>query len=249
MRFAASFVALIALVACDGGPGGGGRGVVDSTDTGSAATNDTGRGGSDTGVNDSGAADSGTGHNPCSTTDAIVTDIDATLTTKDSEWLTQIVDSSHDPEMRPDANTLMQGYADKGYAIFYITARGTGIPMTDDRDPQTVTEDWLTEHGFPDVQPSHVMLADGLGAFGNGAESYKAQAIADLQGQGFVFDWGYGNATSDIGAYRDAGMDDSSLFMVGDLAGQDGVTGITNDDAYTQHLPFLSSVSDALCPE
>lgn len=217
-------LALLALAACTGG-------YIGDADTDADAGDDTG---------DTLPA--------CDTVDALVTDIDATLTTSDGEWLTQILDDSHDPAMRPDANTLMQGYAAKGYAIFYVTARGVDTPMMGGQDPQAVTESWLLDHGFP-FEPGRAFLASGWGAWGADAQDYKVAVIEDLEAQGYVFDYGYGNADTDIGAFRGAGMPDDELFLVGDLAGQMGVTGIPNEEAYTSHLAWLDQVPDAPCPD
>ena len=61
----------------------------------------------------------------------MITDIDETLTTSDAEWLMQIIDPSHDPAMRPDANTVMQANDEAGYSVFYVTARGELQPLAE----------------------------------------------------------------------------------------------------------------------
>ena len=171
---------------------------------------------------------------------AIVTDIDETLTTSDGEWLTQIVDPFHDPAMRPDANTVMQGYLALGYRVFYLTARGRGLRLLDGTPAQDATEDWLDAHGFPYTSDG-VFLADGLGAFGNSAADYKIDILADLQADGFEFAYAYGNADTDIEAFQAVGIPDTNIFLVGKLAGQMGVVGLTDQEAYTDHLPYVAA--------
>ncbi len=182
----------------------------------------------------------------CRAVDAIVTDIDETLTTSDSEYLQQLIDPTHDPAMRPDADALMQGYADRGYAIVYITARGEDAVLGDGRDAREATADWLLEHGFP-LEPAHLFLADGLGTAGDGAIAYKSGAMQDLTAEGLSFAWGYGNAETDIEGFRLGGLDDAHLFLVGELAGTMGVQPLPDEEAYTAHLPWLDDVAPGRC--
>lgn len=172
---------------------------------------------------------------------AVVTDIDETLTTLDSEWLTQIAIPSHDPAMRPDADTLMQTYVHKGYRVFYVTARGESLQLLDGTPARDATEAWLSAHGFP-YTTDGVFLAGGLGALGNAAVGYKAGVIEDLQAAGFEIVAAYGNADTDIEAYRQAGLPDEDLYLVGALAGTLGVFGISDEDAYTNALPYVQSL-------
>lgn len=178
------------------------------------------------------------------TTTLVVTDIDETLTTLDSEFLQQLADPSHDPEMRPDANTLMQAYFDLGYRIIYLTARGDDLLLLDGTSATDATTNWLSDHGFP-FEPDDVFLADGW--FSTDPGAYKAGVIADLVGQGRTVEWAYGNATTDMEGYQDGGtIANDHVFLVGslsDTAGDYGVNPISDDDAYTNHFAsFMSSV-------
>jgi len=192
----------------------------------------------------SGADDTGS---EC-TVHAVATDIDETLTTSDYEWVQQLIQPTHDCAMRPDANTLMQDYDAKGYVVAYITARGQSLSLSDGRSAAEATRDWLDAHDFP-VQDGMVFLAEGMGALGDDAIAYKAGVMADLQADGVVFDYAYGNADTDILAFQEAGVPDAQIFLVGDLAGTMGVTGISNDDAYTAHIAaHMAGVPDVSCP-
>jgi phosphatidate phosphatase PAH1 len=175
----------------------------------------------------------------------VVTDIDETLTTADSEWILQLGDASHDPAMRPDADTLMQSYADKGFGVVYVTARGEDLTLSDGSSARDATVGWLEDHGFP-VDEADVYLADGAGALGDAAVGYKAGVIQGLLDRGDVVDWAYGNAESDIEAYQQEAIPDDHVFLVGKLAGQMGVEPVPDADAYTSHeasqLPLVAEV-------
>lgn len=192
------------------------------------------------------AADTGPGSGCTPATDAsttaIVTDIDETLTTDDTEWLHQIIDPDYDPAMRPDADALMNGYHDLGYRVFYITARGESLGLVDGTSARDATEGWLEAHDFP-YSSGDVYLADGLGATGDSAVDYKSGVILDLMGSGVSVVWAYGNADTDVEAYQAAGIPDDHIFLVGDLAGEYGVEAIPTADAYTSHMAaFLPTV-------
>ncbi len=169
------------------------------------------------------------------TSKAVVTDIDETLTTLDSEWLTQVSDPAYDPAMRPDASTMMQTYAELGYTVFYITARGQGMTLPDGRSSTEATEDWLSDHDFP-LEKGSLYLAEGIGALGDMAVDYKSAVIADLEADGMQMAWAYGNADTDIEAFQLALIPDDQIFLVGVLAGEMGVEPILDADAYTNHL-------------
>jgi hypothetical protein len=172
---------------------------------------------------------------PCVPPYAVFTDIDETLTTLDEEWLAQIADPSHDPAMRPGADELMRGYAERGYTVFYVTARGEDIELSDGRGAREASEDWLLAHGFPYAE-GQLYLAEGLGAHGDSAVAYKSEVILELAAEGWSAVWAYGNADSDILAFQEAGMADDHIFLVGELAGSMGVVPIPDEDAYESHL-------------
>jgi hypothetical protein len=171
---------------------------------------------------------------PCVSFRGVVTDIDETLTTTDGEWLSQLADPTHDPAMRPEANALMQAYADQGYGIFYVTARGEDAQLADGRSAREATRDWLVDHDFP-VDEDRLYLADGIGALGDSAVAYKSGVIDDLGTDGWSFDWAYGNADTDILAFQASEIPNDTIFLVGELAGTMGVEPIVDGDAYAAH--------------
>lgn len=246
-------VLLVALLGCRG------KAAIDDSDTGAAGdTTDTDSADADTDADSDADADTDTDSDadtdadadtncPAVTPDtksAVVTDIDETLTTSDNEWLTQLAIPSHDPAMRPDANTLMNAWHARGYRIFYVTGRGDSLPLLDGTDPRDATDAWLTEKGFP-YADSDVYLSSGIGATGQAAADYKTGVIQGLIDQGFDIQYAYGNADSDVTAYKAVGIPDDHDFLVGALAGTLGVVGVPDNQAYTLHL--LQWPSSAPC--
>lgn len=180
--------------------------------------------------------------------DAVVTDIDETLTLLDSEFLEQLNDPSYDPQERPDASTLMHGYADLGFTVVYVSTRGQDQPMADGTTASEATDAWLTDHGFPRSEQD-VFLAPGR-AFAGGTRgiSHKASVVGGLEDWGWRFAHAYGNGVSDVEAFRRGGVRDRDIFHVGRLAGTiPGVTPLSDDEAYTAHLTHLAGVERS-CP-
>jgi phosphatidate phosphatase PAH1 len=165
----------------------------------------------------------------------LVTDIDETLTTSDGEFLKQLGDAAYDPAMRPDANALMSAWYAHGYRIVYLTARGDALTLPDGRSARQATTDWLAAHEFPFIE-ADVYLSEGIGALGGAAAEYKTEVLTGLQSGGETFAYAYGNADSDVTAYKNAGIPDDHHFLAGALAGEYGVIGIPDDQAYTAHL-------------
>ena len=201
---------LAALVAC--GPG------TDPKDSGTDTSSSSGTTSTTTTV-------------PCTTSD-----IDATLTISDAEWLDQRYNpDAESPEMRPGANDVLNAYRDLGYAIVYITARGVDVVIADGRDATTATHDWLAEMNFPDLD-GNLYLADGGGALGEEAAIYKTQVLADLEAGGLEFVYGYGDKPTDITAWQAAGIPNESIFHVGADTVETGVVALPSNQAYLQHI-------------
>jgi len=164
----------------------------------------------------------------------VVTDIDATLTLSDGEFISQLADPTYQPVMRPEASALFTDYAALGYAVFYVTARGESLQLTDGRTAREATVDWLIQMDFP-VVPSRVFLSEGVGVFGTDAVEYKSGVITERQAAGWSFEWAYGDKDTDTLAWQAGGLPDDRIWLVGDLAGEMGVNGIPDADAYATH--------------
>jgi phosphatidate phosphatase PAH1 len=180
---------------------------------------------------------------------AIVTDIDETLTTADEEFFPmQTSDGNYDPKERESASELMQGYAERGYFIVYLTARPENLTLAvTDESARQATGRWLREHEFP-LERSQLVLADSF-VFGETARVYKAAALQTLEGESFTFDYAYGNADSDVHAYADAAIPKEVTFIIGELAGFEGTVAVAGE-GWTAHaaeqLPKVRAVCKPL---
>lgn len=175
---------------------------------------------------------------------AIVADIDETLTLSDGEFLQQLVDSTHDPLEREGAHEMISAYHDLGYNIVYLTARAENQASTDDAmvPARQLTEEWLMAHDFPFDEYTQVQMADSF-VFGDSAAEYKSMRLMELQGEGLMFDYAYGNADSDITAYENAGIDKAATFIIGENAGNAGTVAIEGEgwvDHTAAHLPTVT---------
>lgn len=196
---------------------------------------------SDTGVDSSGGV--------CSAEfPAIVTDIDATLTTSDAEFLMQLGDGNYDPAEREGAAELINAYADLGYRVLYLTARTeTLMAVNTGESARELTERWLLEHEFPvDPKSTMLVLSPNL-VLGESARVFKAETLAEQQAAGWRFDYAYGNAGSDIDAYADAGIALDLTFIIGPEAGNGGTVAVEGEgwvEHATAHLPSVPAVCE-----
>jgi hypothetical protein len=209
----------------------------DPTTSSAATTADTSS--SDTGV------DTTTGGLCVTELPAIVTDIDETLTISDAEFLTQLGDATYDPVEREGGAAMITAYADLGYRIMYLTARAESLTADTGETSRELTEQWLVDHGYPtDEDTTEVVLSEAL-VLGESARMYKAEAIASLQAEGWRFDYAYGNATSDIDAYADAGIPLDVTFIIGEHAGTSGTVAIEGEGWVEHTADFLPTVPNA----
>ncbi|MCX4243511.1 LNS2 domain-containing protein [Paraliomyxa miuraensis] len=206
--------------------------------------------GSSTGADSTSEGSSSTTAGVCATEfPAIVTDIDETLTLSDAEFFMQIGDGNYDPVEREGAAELIGAYAELGYRVLYLTARSEDIVLEGTGETaREATERWLLEHGFPnDPETTQVVLSE-MFVVGDTAQAYKADALMELQGMGWRFDYAYGNATSDIGAYADAGIDLGATFIIGDHAGEGGTVAVAGE-GWVEHADMHLPTVPAVCQE
>lgn len=180
---------------------------------------------------------------------AIVTDIDETLTISDGEFLMQIGDGTYDPIEREGGSELITAYADLGYRIMYLTARSEDIVLEGTGETaREATERWLLEHGYPTDPATTVVVLSEMFVFDDTAQEYKAEALMAQQAAGWRFDYAYGNATSDIGAYADAGIALDVTFIIGEHAGEGGTVAVEGEgwvEHAEAHLPTVPAVCEA----
>lgn len=175
-------------------------------------------------------------------TQAVVFDIDGTLTTGDSELIldlaTSIYNGSHVPEMYPGGPEVVWSWSDKGYLPIYLTGRPD---MLRERSQQ-----WLVDMGFP---AGAVHLTDTNGQAlptSGGVATYKREFIQKVQTEAQAeFYAAYGNASTDIEGFEGAGIDKARTFIIGANGGDSGTVAVTS---YPEHLPTAQAMPAATTP-
>ena len=164
----------------------------------------------------------------------IVFDIDATLTTSDSELvgeaISDILGGDVVSEARQDALAITElRHLQQGYELVYLTGR----PYLLDG----LTRDWLAELGFPSGT-LHLTddVANSWPSDGQVGE-FKAGFLQQLLDAGFDIHAAYGNATSDIFAYEQAGIAKERTFILGDHGGEDNTVAL--GEGYTEHIEAI----------
>lgn len=134
----------------------------------------------------------------------IVSDIDGTLTTYETEEFVALAAGSL-PAMQKDAANLFNIYAEKGYNIFYMTARPEWLGAR--------THAFFEQYGFP-RGIVHTTLTKS-GALGGEAATYKTNELAMIANRGLIPSYAFGNTESDAEAYFNAKVepDDHRIFI------------------------------------
>ena len=128
----------------------------------------------------------------------------------------------------------MRYWVDRGYQPIYITARPYLF------DP--LTRDWLEVMDFPYAP---VFTLDSVEQAVQGAEGalpYKIDKLSSLiDDAGLDIQFAYGNATSDICAYAEIGIDPAATYIIGQHAGKacDGYAHTVAVTDYPSHLDTL----------
>ncbi len=130
----------------------------------------------------------------------VVADIDGTLTENENQFV-KAVFLGRRVGAQPDAAAALSRATAAGYQVVYVTARGERF--TD------ATRYWLATHGFP---RGPVRLAPTL-VLRPGAPTvaYKKRVIGELAADFSIA--GVGNRSSDIAAYRAAGIPADRIFI------------------------------------
>lgn len=149
-----------------------------------------------------------------------VTDIDGTLTTSDTELWKQLFDGSYVPSAYPSAKELTRAHANRGHIVVYLTGRPSWLIDQ--------TRSWLTGRGFA-AGPVHLAdsNADVL-PIDSSVGAYKEAWLEELEDHGYTIDVAYGNATTDIHAYTDAGIGHDRQWIIGSNAGAEGTHAVTS---------------------
>lgn len=152
---------------------------------------------------------------------AVVFDIDGTLTPAVMAIF----------EARPDAARAVHAYADKGYAIIYLSTR-TGWLSAE-------VPDWLQRHGFPQGSVHIAQTAQER----DHPDDYKAALLREFRARGWVVDYAYGDSSTDLTAYAAAGVPADHVFALrrrGQAACQAGASAACLD-GWTAHLAYIES--------
>ena len=167
----------------------------------------------------------------------VVFDIDGTLTTGDLEHTKSIL-YGHEHKMYEAANEVAWAWAQRGYQVIYISGR----PLYQDR----LSGKWLEDQGFPrgPLKLTH-RIRDGLPAESR-VGAFKRRTVEAIRvEQGLVFGAAYGNATTDICAYAEAGIPASNTYIIGSKSGEacDEATRPTQAvESYPDHLEKLPEI-------
>lgn len=143
---------------------------------------------------------------------AVVFDIDATLTSKDSEFTKEMLNPRYDPKFYAGSQDVVKYYAGRGAEVTYVTGRNDRY--------RRETLAWLNRHGYPRVVTTLAPTFWDILPTKNGVQEYKILTLRDLIDRvGLIFPRAYGNATTDICAYAKVGIPLDRTFIIGKHAG------------------------------
>ncbi len=179
-------------------------------------------------------------------THLMVFDIDGTLTTDDLELFADLVaelfepllDGDHVPEARAggvELTHLRRG--EQHRLLVYLTGRP--YTLTD------LTRGWLAELGFA---PGALHVVDDVLQVlptNDAVGAYKRDYLLSLQERGLVIDAAYGNASTDLFAYAEAGIPAQRTFIAGPHGGELGTVAVGED--WRAHLD--AAREEALPPQ
>jgi len=166
-------------------------------------------------------------------TPVIMSDIDGTLTTEETEEFTALLSGTL-PNANVDSAEVLRRLAGKGYRPFYMTARPEFLGKR--------TRAFLEMHGYP-PGTVHTTL-NKSGALGGTAVDYKSGELAWLFGKGLLPAWAFGNTDTDAEAYENGGIQplEHRIFFQFD----DAIFGGRRIEAYTELLAEVDALP-AVC--
>ena len=159
---------------------------------------------------------------PLKPNQAVVFDIDGTLTPKVSAYSTT----------REDAARAVLLFADNGYKIIYLSARR--------RYFQFVIPGWLKESGFPEGS----IQVPQTSADSSDHAAFKERILKEYQENGWNIFAAYGDSSTDFAAYSAVGIDKDHVFAL-KRAGEDSCqTGIWASclDTWTGHIDRIAEM-------
>lgn len=174
--------------------------------------------------------------------EAIVFDIDATLTQSDFQVLQEYLRIKH-ADMRPYAKELVESYRYKKYLLIFLTARPYWMG--------DVSRYWLKNILYTPAW----QLKTKNSLFGHDelpdpthAAEYKTNYLKELVSHGVVIKRAYGNAKTDIEAYENVNIPKGETFIIGENAGYKDTQPII--DGYFNHIQtVVTNTDEANCLE
>ncbi|KZN34981.1 MULTISPECIES: phosphatidylinositol transfer protein [Pseudoalteromonas] len=168
-------------------------------------------------------------------TQAVLFDIDGTLTESDAEQIGDYTGIDR-ADQKEGAYSLVRRYLDLGYQPVYLTARVYWYVKG--------TRSWLHWTGLP--QGFLRASSSNETSLFRTAE-YKINEINQLQEQGLDIVRAYGNAKTDAEAFIRAGLGSANSFTIGADAGHYGTTAIENNHYYHHIDTHVDGFAAAKC--
>jgi len=161
---------------------------------------------------------------------AVVFDIDGTLTPNIPSIRT----------VRPDAAKAVQIYADKGYNIFYISARKRLL--------QGFIPAWLHENEFP---CGSIIVPEKS----EDDAKFKTRILEQLTKVGWKIDYAYGDSTTDFVSYSAVNIPKEHVFALrrdgyiyGEKDCDKGIWEACLKDGWTPHLDYINNTVKSVKP-
>lgn len=162
-----------------------------------------------------------------------VFDIDGTLTTSDWELFEDLLDDlfapmlgGTAPDERPGAAATTRARAAQGYVPVYLTGRPYWLTGK--------SRAWLDAHGMAAGPLVTARRTSQILPTQAGVGTFKADTLAQLELLGLVPELAYGNASTDLFAYAEAGIDAAATFILGRHGGEQGTVALGS--GYDDHL-------------
>ncbi|MGI0119588.1 lipin/Ned1/Smp2 family protein [Zooshikella sp. RANM57] len=172
--------------------------------------------------------------------EAIVFDLDGTLTISDAEQVGDYIGIKTATPFYYAKETL-QAYREKGYQLIFLSARPYWLAKD--------SRDWLQNTMQQPDWHLHTNENGELIEAGQGHKAFKADYLKQLQKERNIkVVRAYGNAQSDIDAYEEAGIPKAETYILGENAGSEGTQAVGDDYVY-HFTSVVTSMPDAKCKQ
>jgi phosphatidate phosphatase PAH1 len=161
----------------------------------------------------------------------VVFDVDGTLTEGDEALIEQVL-TGVSPPARAGAAEVARRHVALGAIPIYVTGRPSFLAG--------LTRAWLSEHGFPEGPVLTTETRQEAMPTADGVQRFKQHTLTDLGQRGRI-ERAYGNAITDVCAYRAAGIPPENTFIVGTHAGS-GCDGGPPTQAVRSYRDLLSTL-------